>query len=115
MNPFPPPLLPSNPPPPLLSTEPRYVAFTESRHDVVVRAGTHSAVCAARHVDQVPPHTPAGARDGDRAAGARHREGIILVLLPCRPRRRGLSADRGKARGGITESLALLETGRVVV
>jgi hypothetical protein len=102
-------------------TEPRYVAFTKSRHDVVVRAGTHSAVRAARHVDRVPPRiAPAGARDGGRAAGARHRECIILVLclavpVVARARSRGPSADRGKAGGSVAESLGRQEMGRVGV
>ena len=50
-------------------------------HVVVVCAGSHSAVRAARHVGRVPPRTTsAGVRDGGWAAEAGHCEGIVVVL-----------------------------------
>jgi len=102
-------------------TEPRYFTFTESRHAVVVRAGTHSAERAARHVDRVPPRiAPAGACDGDRApepgiASASSSSFCLAVPVVARARSRELSADRGKGGGGVAESLARPETGRVGV
>jgi hypothetical protein len=101
------------------ASEPRCFAFTDSRNDVVVRAGIHSTVRAARCVDRVLPRiAPAGARDGGRATEARHRECIAPVLClavpvvararSCRP-----SAAQGKDGGGGVESIACPETGRV--
>ena len=113
-------------PPAAAITEPRYLAFTESRHDVVVRAaGTHSAVRAARHVDRVPPRiespplapaTGAGMPEPGNTASA-----SALVLLPCRPRRRQGPQSRVECRPGQRRrrrrrvSLARPEMGRAGV
>jgi hypothetical protein len=78
-------------------------------------------VRAARRVGRVPPRTTsAGVRDGDWAAEAGHCEGIIVVLclavpVAVRARNQGLSDAQGKDRGGVGESLAYPEKGRVVV
>ena len=55
--------------------------ITQPRHVVVVCAGTHSAVRAARRVGRIPPRTaPTGVRDGGWAAEPGNCECIIVVL-----------------------------------
>ena len=83
------------------ASEPRCFAFTDSRNDVVVRAGTHSAVHAARCVDRVPPRiAPVFCLAVPVVARARS----------CRPQ-----AAQGKDGGGGVESIACPETGRVAI
>jgi hypothetical protein len=77
-------------------------AITQPRHVVVVCAGTHSAVRAARRVSRIPPRTaPTRVCDGGWAAKARHCKCIIAVLclaVPAvvRSRSRGLSGRPGQ-------------------
>ncbi len=77
-------------------------AITQPRHVVVVCAGAHSAVRAARRLGRIPPRTaPTGVHDGGWAAEAGHCECIIVVLclaVPAvvRSRSRGLSGRPGQ-------------------
>jgi hypothetical protein len=113
----------SAPEPTPATAQPGYLtaAAAESRNDIVVRTGTHSAVRAAYGVGRVPPPT-ARARncDGGGAAEAGHSEYIVVVLclavcVVVWARSGRLGAARGKDRGCIAGPLTRPEAGRVVV
>jgi hypothetical protein len=95
------------------------VTAIETEHDIVVCAGTHSALRTTHVVGGVSPRSAGrGACDGGGAVEAGHWGCIVLCLTirvivwTCS---RGLGVTRGKNGGWITGSLARQEASHVAI